>query len=60
MDTLQSANRLMKKNCYRASLDLRDAHYSASIDEEVSYVQLERKITSVDLIANGLFVSYTR
>ena len=34
MDTLQSAIRLMKQNCYMASVDLRDAYYSVPIDEE--------------------------
>jgi len=34
MDTLQSAIRLMKRNCYMASVDLRDAYYSVPIDEE--------------------------
>lgn len=34
MDTLQSAIRLMKQNCYMASVDLRDAYYLVPIDEE--------------------------
>ena len=34
MDTLQSAIRLMKTNCYMASVDLRDAYYSIPIDDE--------------------------
>ena len=34
MDTLQSVIQLMKQNCYMASVDLRDAYYSDSIDEE--------------------------
>lgn len=34
MDTLQSAIRLMKQNCYMASVDLRDAYYSVPIDKE--------------------------
>ena len=34
MDTLQSAIRLMKQNCYMASVDLRDAYYSLPIDKE--------------------------
>ena len=34
MDTLQSAIRLMKPNCYMASVDLRDAYYSIPINEE--------------------------
>jgi len=34
MDTLQSANRLMKQNCYRALVDLRDAYHSVPIDKE--------------------------
>ena len=33
MDTLQSAIRLMKQNCYMASVDLWDAYYSVPIDE---------------------------
>lgn len=32
--TLQSAIRLMKPNCYMASVDLRDAYYSIPIDKE--------------------------
>lgn len=34
MDTLQSAIRLMKQNCYMAPVDLRDAYYSVPIDKE--------------------------
>ena len=34
MDTLQSAVRLMKPNCFLASVDLRDAYYSIPIDRE--------------------------
>jgi len=34
ISTLQSANRLMKKNCYRALVNLRDAYHSVPIDEE--------------------------
>ena len=34
MGTLQSASRLMKRNCYRALADLRDAYYSVPIDEK--------------------------
>lgn len=34
VDTLQSAMRLMKQNCYMGSVDLRDAYYSVPIDEE--------------------------
>ena len=34
MDTLQSAIRLMKQNCFMASVDLRDAYYSVPIDSE--------------------------
>ena len=34
MDTLQSAVRLMKPNCYMASVELRDAYYSIPIDTE--------------------------
>ena len=33
MDTLQSPNRLMKRNCDRALVDLRDAYCSVPIDE---------------------------
>ena len=34
MDTLQSAIRLMKRNCYMASVDLRDAYYLVPIHKE--------------------------
>ena len=34
MDTLQSAIRLMKQNCYMASVDLRVAYFSVPIDED--------------------------
>ena len=34
MGTLQSAIRLMKHNCYMASVNLRDAYFSIPIDEE--------------------------
>lgn len=33
-DTLKSGKQLMKTNCYRALVDLRDAYYSEPIDEE--------------------------
>ena len=34
MDTLQSAIKLMKPNCYMASVDLRDAYYTVPVDSE--------------------------
>lgn len=34
MDTLESAIRLIKPNCYMASIDLKDAYYTVAIAEE--------------------------
>ena len=33
MDTLQTVIRMMKANCYMASIDIKDAYYSVPIAE---------------------------
>ena len=57
MDTLQSAIRLMKQNCYIASVDLHDAYYSVPIDKE--YQEFSRfswrgKLFQFTCLPNGL------
>ena len=34
MDTLESAIRIIKPDCYMASIDLKDAYYTVAIAEE--------------------------
>ena len=57
MDTLQSAIRLMTPNCYMASVDLRDAHYSAPIhNEDKKYLRFcwKGKLFQFTCLPNGL------
>ena len=57
MDTLQSAIRLMKHNCYMASVDLRDAYYSIPIDvEHQNFLRFlwKGKLLQFTCLPNGL------
>lgn len=57
MDTLRSAIRLTKPNCYMASVDLRDAYYSIPIDEEYQKFlrfQWKGKLFQFTCLPNGL------
>jgi len=58
MDTLRSAIRLTKPNCYMASVDLRDAYYSIPIDEEyqkIPQIPMEGKTVSIHLFTKWTF-----
>ena len=57
MDTLESAIRLVKPNCYMASIDLKDAYYTVAIAEEhQKYLKFlfDGKLYKYTCLPNGL------
>ena len=54
MDTLGSVIKLMRPNCFMATIDLKDAYYSVPVSEKhtkISQVSLERKMIQVYLFS---------
>ena len=60
METFESALKLVKKNCYFASVDLRHAYYSVPLSEEVQKkfrFQKSGKVYQYTSLANGVACS---
>lgn len=56
MDTLKSAINLVKKDCYFASIDLKDAYYSVAVHpSDRKYLQFfwKEELFSIYFITNG-------
>ena len=59
MDTSESAIRIIKPDCYMASIDLKDAYYTVAIAEEhQKYLKflfdIDRKLYQYTCLPNGL------